>query len=781
MQRGPTRPLMTGCILYLLLLAGLFLLSDFLLLQIALIVFLVSGASLCAWLAGKESHRLPPLLSSRAFCIGAMVPILLAAMGVFSVISDYRALQVTEETAVTVSGVVDRVYYVSDSGASFLLNLERMDGRRQNGKIRVQSDGRDDYANEGERIACTVILGTEDRAEEYSENIVYAFPDGIYAYADVQGEIEMQGTAFSVRVLFDRIAAWCRQRFYQYLPEDAAELCIGVLLGDKSVLSAELRRDFRRVGVSHILAVSGMHISILLNGMLYAMLNLGIGMRKRYAAALVFIVFFMGITGFSPSVVRAGIMWMLICIAHLVHAQTDALTSLFTAAALLCMFSPEAIFDVGFLLSVSASCGLILLIPPLKHWLSTWLFLKKRFLRPLRSVIELTATTLAATIFTMPITLFVFGELSLIAPLSNLLLHIPIAVMLYLAPLLLLLSLLSVFPPAVWLIRFFAGVLSGDVSFIADLVSWLSHAEHVLIGVRYVFAYGLLVVFVIGFLYLYRRTNQLLLAYPIYGLFLISLIVSLQIHAAVTRGDAAVTYTVNAKNDCISVVTDGQGMLIDASDGSYNNTNRAWKQLSEQNITELDVFVLTHYHARHVPTLSKLIQNTVVETLVLPVPLTEDEGQISHSLREIAVHAGIGVQMYRRGEDDIRLGEVTLSSFPMTMLERSVQPVLGFQISAHGEDLVYLGGAAFETEDTDAFTRRREQVLSGCEILLLGIHGPLYKETVPQLAELLPEHTAVVCANDTVRSYMHQEDFTVLPVYSSEADGAVRVILDGEH
>lgn len=781
MQRGPTRPLMTGCILYLLLLAGLFLLSDFLFLQIALIVLLVLSASFCAWLAGKESHHLPPLLSSRAFCIGALVPILLAAIGVCSVMQDYRALQVTEETAVSVSGVVDRVYYASDNGASFLLKLDQMDGRRQNGKIRVQSDGRDDYANEGERIACTVVLGIEDRTEEYSENILYAFPDGIYAYADVQGGIEMQGSAFSVHVLFDRIAAWCRQRFYQYLPEEAAELCIGVLLGDKSVLSAELRRDFRRVGVSHILAVSGMHLSILLNGMLYGMMKMGIGMRKRYAAALVFIVFFMGITGFSPSVIRAGIMWMLICIAHLVHAQTDALTSLFTAAALLCLISPEAIFDVGLLLSVSASGGMILLLPPLKRWFSSRAFWKSTYGKPLRAVIEVMATTLAATIFTMPITLLVFGELSLIAPLSNLLLHIPIAVMLYGSPLFLLLSACAVFAPAAWLLRFPAGVLSGDAALISDLVSWLSHAEHVLIGVRYVFAYVLLVVFILAFLYLFRRTNNLLAAYPIYGLFLISLIISLQIHAAMTRGDAAITYTVNRKNDCIAVVTDGKSMLIDLSDGSYGNTNKAWKELSEQNITELDVFVLTHYHARHVPTLSKLIQNTVVEAIVLPVPLTEDEMQICNSLREIAVHAGIGVQMYRRGEEDICLGEVTLSSFPMTLLDRSVQPVLGLRISAHEEEIVYLGGAAFETAQTDAFTKQREQVLSGCEILFLGIHGPLYKENLPALSAILADDTAIVCANETVRSYLLGEDRAAFSVYSAETDGAVRVILDGKH
>ena len=104
MQRGPIRPLMTGCILYLLLLAGLFLLSDFLLLQVILPILLAAAVLFCAWLAGKEHCPLPPLLSSRSFCIGMVIPIVLAVVGAFSVMHDYRALQVTGETAVSVSG-----------------------------------------------------------------------------------------------------------------------------------------------------------------------------------------------------------------------------------------------------------------------------------------------------------------------------------------------------------------------------------------------------------------------------------------------------------------------------------------------------------------------------------------------------------------------------------------------------------------------------------------------------------------------------------------------------
>ncbi len=779
MQRGPLRPMMTGCILYLLLTAVLFLLSDFFIFQVVLIVILVIGALVCAHFASSDRVFLPQLLASRSFCIGMLVPIILSAAGVFSVMHSYRALQVTEETAVTVSGVVERVYYATDSGAAFVLDLKQMDGKRQSGKIRVQSTGDAYYAEEGERITCTVVLGVAEQLDEYAENILYAFPDGIFAYAEIHDKMELHGTGFSFSGMCDKIAAWCKQRFYQHLTPEAAELSIGIILGDKSVLPAEVKRDFRRVGVSHILAVSGMHFSILIGGMLFAMQKAGVGMRLRYTVALGFIGIYMGVIGFSPSVMRAGIMWMLVCIARLTYAQTDALTSLFSAAALMCFLSPHAVFDVGFLLSVSASLGLILLMPPLNIWLSEIPFLKTPHGRPLRSVIELTALTFAASIFTMPITLSVFGELSVIAPIANLLLHIPVTVMLYLTPILLVLSPLSSLPPVGWIIRFFAGVISGDTALICDLVGWMSRTENVIIGVRYVFTYVILAVFLIGFLLLYRRTRKILLLFPVYGVMMLSLFLAIQINAYVNRDVAAVTYDVYRKNDMMSVVSDGHGMMIDASDGSYTTASVAWEQLSAQNITELDVYVLTHYHTRHISTLSKLIRNTVVETLVIPVPLTEDEESVCNALREIAVSAGIGVQMYRRGEDDIQFGGVTLSLYPYVMLDRSVQPVLGWTVSAYGETLTYLGGAAFETDSEEVFSQKRDDALSRCGTLLLGIHGPLYKASLPTLAGILPDDAVIVCANNAVQALLYADDRSAHVNYTVERDGAVRVILDG--
>ncbi len=781
MQRGPMRPWMTGCILYLVLLAVLFLLSGSLVLQIVLTACLLGGAWICAYIAGKKQVHLPTLLSSSAFCAALTVPIVLALIGVLSVMHDYRALQMQKETPVDVCGVVERVHYASDSGAAFVLDLETVGGKRNHGKIRVQSSGQDYYANVGTKVSCTVVLGIAEQNDAYAQNILYAFGDGIYAYAEAREGIELLGNAFTFRGLCERIGAACRQRFYQYLPAESAELCIGILLGDKSVLSAEIKRDFRRVGASHILAVSGMHISILIGGLLFALKKTGIGVRMRYALALVFIVFFMGITGFSPSVMRAGIMWMLVCVSRLVHARTDALTSLFSAAALLCLCSPQSVFDIGFLLSVSASCGLIVLLPPLKRWLGKFAFLRRPLGKPLRSVIELLAMTLAATAFTMPITLLVFGELSLIAPIANLLLHVPIAVLLYTSPVMLLLSYLPMVPPVTWILRFVSGVVSGDAALIADMVGWMSKSGQVLIGVRYVFVWVLLAVCLIGFGCLYRRKRNFLLIYPVYGAFLLGLLLSLQIYAWSVRDDVVMTYSVSGKNEAIAVVTNGKGMLIDASDGSLKHIRSAWGTLSEQNLTELEVCVLTHYHNRYIPTLAKLMQETVVKTLVLPTPLHDEETEISRSLRELAVGAGVAVQFYRRGEDDILFGEAGVSFLPYAMLDRSVQPLLGLQISANGEDIVYLGGAAFEADRNGAFSDARDAALGQCEFLLLGVHGPLYKATLPPLSSLIDPTVVCICAGDDAAAFLTEEDRRSEAFYSLAQQEKLRIVLDGQN
>ena len=213
------------------------------------------------------------------------------------------------------------------------------------------------------------------------------------------------------------------------LPPQEAGLVRGIFLGDKTALSADAVSDFRADGVSHLLAVSGLHMATVaqLLILLFGFLRVPKKLSPLFSGAGVFC--FMAVTGFVPSVVRSGIMCLLVLFAPLISRRADPLNSLGAAALILCLPNPYAAADVGLLLSFSATLGLILLAGPIKRRLDARL---DRF-RPLSPFVRgadgVLATSAAAILFTLPVVILSFGTVSLIAPLSNLLMLFPSTLM----------------------------------------------------------------------------------------------------------------------------------------------------------------------------------------------------------------------------------------------------------------------------------------------------------------------------------------------------------------
>ena len=213
------------------------------------------------------------------------------------------------------------------------------------------------------------------------------------------------------------------------LPQEESGLICGMLLGDKTALEAETVSDFRTAGVSHLLAVSGLHMATIARLLLLLPCLLQISKRRSALITGAGIFCFMAVTGFVPSVVRSGIMCLLCLMAPLVSRRADPLNSLATAVLILCLPNPYAAADVGLLLSVSATLGLILFARPAQNYLN------KRFdhFRPLRPLVRgmngILATSAAAILFTLPVMILSFGSVSLIAPLSNLLMLVPSSLM----------------------------------------------------------------------------------------------------------------------------------------------------------------------------------------------------------------------------------------------------------------------------------------------------------------------------------------------------------------
>lgn len=183
-----------------------------------------------------------------------------------------------------------------------------------------------------------------------------------------------------------------------------------ILTGDKSSVSAQTKNVFRKLGISHLLAVSGLHISIIL-GVLSAFL--GILKIRRLPKAIIctlFLLFTIPFMNSSPSVTRSAIMGIILIWADIVRGDNDSLTSMCIAAFLILLFRPYSIYDTGCILSFAATAGIILLAP------ITDTFFIKLFGRSFPSV----SVMLAAQTAIVPANIYYCGEISYISLLTNL-------------------------------------------------------------------------------------------------------------------------------------------------------------------------------------------------------------------------------------------------------------------------------------------------------------------------------------------------------------------------
>jgi len=256
------------------------------------------------------------------------------------------------------------------------------------------------------------------------------------------------------------------------LPKEESGLACGILLGEKADLSDTIVENFRACGISHLLVVSGLHLSFLIVGLqqlLERLLH-----RKRFAAALCLpvLLLFMAVVGFTPSVLRSGIMMLLYLIAILIFRTGDSRTSLAFAVWVICLANPCAAGDVGLQLSFLATLGIQCCSG---RWCAgLYRLLPQRIGQSpvLHRILPAVCTTVSASLFTLPVTLASFGSVSLIAPLVNLFAELPAQLLLQFSVLTALVQIIGmpVIPKALALLTgLLARGLAGIAAFFAGL------------------------------------------------------------------------------------------------------------------------------------------------------------------------------------------------------------------------------------------------------------------------------------------------------------------------
>lgn len=228
----------------------------------------------------------------------------------------------------------------------------------------------------------------------------------------------------ALRLLY-QFRAHCQEVLLRELPEPQASLAVGILLGGKAAIPDEVYDDFSAAGIAHILVISGWHLTLVAT-MLQQFLRtvsgwmpvgrLQIGRWTTFWIVIVVLWGYAFFVGGGIAALRAAVMASLAALATATERQAHAWIGLSVACWALTMLNPHVLWQIGFQLSVAATASIFAFNTPITAWLQG----KLHMVEGVAGAVEILATTLAVHVLLLPVILYHFGNLAIIAPLANL-------------------------------------------------------------------------------------------------------------------------------------------------------------------------------------------------------------------------------------------------------------------------------------------------------------------------------------------------------------------------
>lgn len=539
---------------------------------------------------------------------------------------------------------------------------------------------------------------------------------------------------------------------------DVGAFASAVLLGDRSGLSEDVSRDFGRSGIAHILALSGLHMSVLIGGLVWILRKIGLHRRVVSAVTIVAIFGFLLLTGFSMSACRAGLMLAFVAILGFFSRQPDPLTSLFLAVSMILLILPPAVASVGLWMSFSSVFGLLVFMPRINDYFRTPKAERGGFLgcvkRMLRGILTAVLVTVIASLSVLPILYLSGGEFPLFSVLTNLL-------TVFLVPYFLVFCLLFLLFRRVVMIgavlRTLLRLIGGFIITTARQISYLPNAT---VSLSYSFVGAALLIFLLPTFFLLcmpprffvcckagllrkqsrgedatkeGKKQKLHLAWfllppaimcVVYGVCLFA-----HFSAFSTMKNLPVSVISVSDGEIFLVREGSSSVLVDLSEGYYSGYREAEIESSENGCTEWSRIVLTECRMRHLSTVPRFCRSNLVREILLPTPASDQESLYTEGLVERLNYYEIPYTFYER-EHEVPITEShTIMLSEPVYLDRSVRPTFFLTLSGE-ERLLYLSQSI---EESALYGVAREQACEA-EILVYGSRGPNRRVAYPTMA-----------------------------------------------
>ena len=528
---------------------------------------------------------------------------------------------------------------------------------------------------------------------------------------------------------------------------DARGLALALICGDRTGIDDTLRASLSMTGLSHLVSVSGLHVSIV-TGLSLALFRTRRARRRMLLPAILLAFGYALVTGFAPSAARACIMCAVVLLAEFFGRDADPLTSLSMALAGILLFNPYGIADVGLQLSFLATLALVLFSDKCAAALLRLVRanpearprnrLHAAAIRLRLGAARTVAATLSATAVTLPLTAALFRSVSTLAIFTNLLV-IPL-----LAPLLalgLVCAALSLLPLPVEVVaeplRLGLEIVAQVARRAARLPFSALDPTDTPVTLLLIFVYALL-----ALKFVTHRFPALKLRVPA-GAVAIAVAAALPVCLATltfSRFSAPLDIRVLdvGQGQCILISSRGRTVLVDCGGDRYGGAGAYSAQaLKAAGVRSLDLLVLTHCHDDHAGGVADLLKMTDVRRVILP--RTEGAYEVVDLLYEHGVEteiAGRGIQL--------ELGELVATLFlPNTGAEEN-ESGLCVSIAAEGFRTVITGDLPAYYECVYA----RDAALERVDLLVAGHHGSASSTNSVFLGYTEPRYAAISVGAD---------------------------------
>ncbi len=435
------------------------------------------------------------------------------------------------------------------------------------------------------------------------------------------------------------------------LGEDEAELCIGLVIGDRTNLAEDIQEDFKTSNLTHMLAVSGSHFVYIILAVTYINKFLK---RKRLGQILMLIVIilFMNLTGNTGSVVRSGIMASLGIIASIIHRKSDIWNNMAIAMLIQIILNPYIIFDVGVQLSYGGVIGIVAFNKVVTNSIEQLSNKINNYIK------ESISVTISANIVIIPIMMYTFNTISLSFVISNLLAGAILGIIvLYAFALILLYMVLHNFISPLFIIL---NLMLKILIYIAHICSLIPFSKIYVVTPN-------LILIILFYLFLYllvKKQKSRILSKKTITFFTIAIIILNFIYPVLTskRDNLEINFIDVGQGDSTLIRVSNKTILIDGGGSSYGETFDVGEQtlfpyLLDRGINTIDYVIVSHFDSDHCQGLNFIMENMKVKNAIIS-SLGQESNEYDTFL-SLAKKQNTNLIYVKKG-DIIKIGDCTI-------------------------------------------------------------------------------------------------------------------------